>query len=135
MANERLLQEEKRRIPEGFIPVMLSEKRGLYLVPREQLENLLIRSIMSPELIGIIDRLISSRINEQVSSLRRKWLGQRYLTSIALLTILMVTSVILSTLGFLVFNVSDVGLLFSYSAIASLGGIIFVCYRERKETK
>jgi len=54
------------------------------------------------------------------------------LVGMALCALVMITSIVLSILSFLVWGAPSIGITFLYSAIAGIGGTVFIAYKKAK---
>ena len=116
---EELVEDEET------VTVFLGEiERASYQrikIPKDQFQKLILPYLA--EMYEVLRKEVDDMINEKKLTLEDQ---QKRHIGFILLTILFSVSIILSTLSYFLFNMPEMGILFLYGAIASIGGIIFV---------
>lgn len=133
MADEVMYEMSRRLryIPRGYVPIFYKTGEVIALLSEEQYRKLI--PFTYSELLELLDEFIRRRVAEEILVLERRWVAQRSLIGFSLCAMILAISVILSSFSFLALNIPEVGVAFLYSAIAALGGMVFISYRTKKE--
>lgn len=121
-------------VPENYVPVFIERERGLLWIDKKYVEDIISQNINKelrkwfPYIIAMVNR----RVNRLISSLKPRYYADYNLIGALLCGLLLAVSAGLSTIFFLL-NLPDIAMSYIYSAIASLGGLIFTLYRGKKK--
>jgi len=117
----------------GYVPVVYKEKTYFVPLSEEHLRKLFLPYMYSM-LMSICNDLVPKMISEKVSILESRMTTRHNIIGISLCTFISAVSVILSILSFISFNMVGLAQLFLYGAVASVGGMIFIGYKQKKES-
>jgi len=139
MSRSEFGEESETRSHPGYIPIKYKELT--YYVPIEYINEQVLEGIYVM-LLRYCDEslerelgIIRNEWDRQMSIIESKIKGKHNIIGISLLTILFSVSILLSALCFLMFGYPEMGLLFLYGAVTSIGGMIFIWYKDSKEKK